>query len=459
MERMPPVPHSGEPTLLASHIVRSTAPQLGVGVLPRPLTENYAQLTAASWDRLRTACTANMYALTIRMMQSGLVYKVHACQVDASGSDGSAIFFLLRLGLPDSSPIHLPAGRFHHWQFAVPFPKVTVTNMSRGAGGLGTRPSVRATAQRGWAVFPDGRDVPHPPFHNHHCVYKNLPAQEFLDYGRWATSFGDSACSAADGGHDGHDCLMLQMHPEYCQVLPANPEIDIVVNTQTAPDGSGLQRNLTLFYEVAYRLMRSDSPPRRIGTQGSAATGRADALPVSMFMRSEPGAKFLTVAAPAENSIAARTRRWPAAGRLVGHHRWHSHGHTTGFVFSGEIWPVLRSLGLEGALLHPVSFVEDHSEMQSRVLEAAAKAGLRLLCRFDVRTPSVQEAGRPERYDLAQPDAHCMLGSYLVQKNEAITTLCINHFNHTNGNASNPQHCIWFGNFVPDGGVGLYLPG
>ena len=425
-----------------------------------------AHLTGASWDRIRTNCTANMHFLTVPMLISttgrysrsssdaSLLYKVHACQVDASGSDGSAIFFLLRFGMPDGSPVHLPAGQFYGWRFAVPFPKETVTNIFRDAGGLRTRrASVRATAQRTWAVFTDGRDVPHPPFHNHHSVYMNLTSKEFLHYDRWAISFGDSACSEADGGHD---CLLLQMHPEYCQVLPANALLDTVINTQTAPGGSGLQRNLTVFYEVAYRLMRSDSPLPRM--QGSAATGRANALPVSMIMRTTPPFKFLTAAAPPGNSIFARARRWPAAGRFVGHHRWHSHGNTTGFVFSGNMVPVLKSLGFPDAFIRPVSFVEDHSEIKARVLEKAAKAGVHLLCKYDDRTPSVLESGKPERYDLSQPDAHCMLDDYRAQKNELITILCINHFNHNNGNASHAQHCTWFGNFAPDGGVGLYLP-
>ena len=120
--------------------------------------------------------------------------------------------------------------------------------------------------------------------------------------------------------------------------------------------------------------------------------------------------------------------------------------------------PVLKSLGFPDAFIRPVSFVEDHSEIKARVLEKAAKAGVHLLCKYDDRTPSVLESGKPERYDLSQPDAHCMLDDYRAQKNELITILCINHFNHNNGNASHAQHCTWFGNFAPDGGVGLYLP-
>jgi len=438
-----------------------------------PADADYAQITASSAARLRQACADRMESKTLYMENgdNGIAFpqrygvdgdkmtrhEVQTCQVDASGSDGSAIFFLLRFGLPDGSPILLPSGGFYHWRLQVPFPNETVVPMDSD-GNKG----VRVTAQRSWAVFPDGRDVPHPPFHNHHSNYEDLPSVELLNLERWAISFGDSACSAADGGSDGHDCLLLQMQPGYCMFMPSTPTLDII---SEHPSSVGHQStNLTVYYELFYRLMLADSTPPRVATQAQAARGRRDALPASMFLKIHVGAhsdhmSYLTVKLPAGNSVAVQTKTWAAAGRVVGHHRWHSHQDPhlglSGYIFSGDLTPVLERLGLGSALLYPTSFAEDIPAVRARLLEGAAQAGIRLLCTYKTKTPSPRsEPGQLVRFDLMLPDPDCLLDDYPVQEDEVFSYLC---FNQVNGNHTAAQHCLWFGNFAPDGGVENYL--
>jgi len=386
--------------------------------------------------------------------------QVRTCVVDLSGP-GDTVLHIVRLGNADGSPTRMAPGAWRMWRLSVSYPQSVVQENSV---------FVRLAAWRFSPVYANGSDVGLPPLHNHHSVAFNAiptvsnstakallqtpqlsankaipPWMLWQNTNEWGNA-GDSQCDPDRGGPE---CIMRKMPPGTAMIARSAPTYDAVLN-DVRPIGSS-REEYPIFHEMATLLYKPTPKPQ--------FTGLRDSHYLQWFQHATPHMGFDTFTVPSEGpSVMGRTHAWPFAGQIV-KYGWHGHHSLTdeGYVFSGALSDLLDELGggvpLGNETNEPQLIRGDVEAFKKTLLEKAARAGARLLCRYLPHRESLPPVAgmAPQLYDrAAMPagDQGCDVDDYHFKAGEPFTVLCINKPGVQG--SLNEQHCNWVSIYAPD---------